>query len=382
MKTFNAGKYQEMDGKKYFQPSKINQALQFDDMSMLLLLSEAERELGRLDMNADLTPNLDLFLVTLDMKEAMSSANIEGTRTSYDSLVKKDDDEPSLAKTLEQSDSSKVYSIISTTSEALGDLEEGKALNAKFIKNMHHTLMIGENDPSKLPGEYRNTDSWVGGVTMRDAKFVPPHFSTVDELMQDLEDFIENDSLNIPHLIKAGMIHYQFETIHPFMDGNGRLGRFLMPLYLYYKKVLKHPVLFISEFFKENKYLYYDNLMHARLNNDLNQWLKFFLVGVIETSKKSNAIFGEVRQLEKEVEEKISGLGLRYQNAKELMNYLYSKPYVSANIVSSYLDIAMPTAYNLINALVDLGILEQEGEQGRNRWFYFGDFIKLFTAIK
>ena len=198
--------------------------------------------------------------------------------------------------------------------------------------------------------------------------------------MGDLENFIHNDKIDVPHLIKIAIAHYQFETIHPFLDGNGRLGRLMITLYLVSTGLLNKPTLYLSDFFEKNKSLYYDNLSFVRTSSNIIQWIKFFLVAVIETSDKGIRTFKEIFKLKEKVEgEKILSLGKRIQNAKKLISFLYSKPIVNVKEVEYILKITTKPANAIIMELEDLGILKEITGYKRNRLFLFEDYYKLFA---
>ena len=196
--------------------------------------------------------------------------------------------------------------------------------------------------------------------------------------MGDLEKFLQNDAFNIPELIKLGIAHYQFETIHPFLDGNGRIGRLLMPLYLVSKEILNKPILYLSDFFERNRKLYYDNLMIVREDNNITQWIKFFLVGIIETSRSGIKTFDGILQLQKQVDKKTQSLGSRSSKAKKVIDLLYEKPLINAEKASEIADISLPSTYKLITDLERLKILKEVTGGQRGRAYVFEDYLNLF----
>jgi len=238
--------------------------------------------------------------------------------------------------------------------------------------------MQGVRGKHKLPGEFRKSQNWIGGATITDATFIPPVHHTINDLMSDLEKFVHNKEAYFPELLKIALVHYQFETIHPFLDGNGRVGRLLITLYLVDKGLLKKPILYLSDFFERNRQLYYDNLMNVRTKNDLKQWFKFFLVGVIETAKNSSDTFDQILKLQKEVDQKIQTLGSRSANAQIVMTYLYQHPMVGAAKVAGITHLSATSAYKLIADLEKLGILQETTGNKRSRTYLFREYIDLF----
>src|SRR4030066_1593846 len=197
--------------------------------------------------------------------------------------------------------------------------------SARLVRETHKILMQGVRGKHKEPGEFRRSQNWIGGATINDAVFVPPVHTSIGELMGDIEQFVHNDTKYFPELLKIALVHYQFETIHPFLDGNGRVGRLLITLYLVSRGILKRPVLYLSDFFERNRTHYYDNLMRVREKNDLLQWFKFFLVGIIETAKDGIATFDNILKLQKQVNNQIQSLGSRTANDQKVLHYLYQR---------------------------------------------------------
>jgi Fic family protein len=222
------------------------------------------------------------------------------------------------------------------------------------------------------------SQNWIGGATINDAVFIPPVHSSVPELMNDIEKFIHNEEIHIPELLKIGLVHYQFETIHPFLDGNGRVGRLIIPLYLVSKGILQKPVLYLSDFFEKNRKLYYDNLTTVRENNNLEQWFKFFLVGVIETAKNGIITFDSILQLQKQIDIDIQSLGSRALKARKVIDYLYKRPMITADKVSEVASISMPSSYKLISDLEKLHVLKENTGGQRSRVYVFDNYLNLF----
>lgn len=373
MKQYKSGQYISQGYYKSFQPTLINKQLHVDNMEVLQLLSKADRELGRLDMYSKYIPNIDLFISMHVLKEATQSSRIEGTQTNMEEALLEKEDIP-LDK---RDDWEEVQNYIKAMEWAINELEK-LPFSSRLIRETHKVLLQGVRGERKQPGEFRNSQNWIGGATIHDAIFIPPVHTSVPELMGDIEKFIHNEEIFIPELLKIALVHYQFETIHPFLDGNGRVGRLLIPLYLVSKGILKKPILYLSDFFEKNRKLYYENLMLVRDKNNLSQWFKFFLVGIIETAKNGITTFDNILQLQKTVESSIQKLGSRAVNAKKVVDYLYNRPMINAEKVSEIAGISMPSAYKLIRDLEKLDILKEVTGSQRGRVYIFDNYLRLF----
>ena len=373
MKTFKAGNGINQGTYKSFQPNKINQEWKIEDMEVLNLLSQADRQLGRLDMYSEYIPNIDLFISMHVLKEATKSSKIEGTKTNIeDALLDKED-----VNDEKRDDWEEVQNYIEALNSAITNLEK-LPFSSRLIRATHKTLLQGVRGKHKLPGEFRSSQNWIGGASINDATFIPPIHSDINEYMGDLENFAHNSESFFPDLLKIALIHYQFETIHPFLDGNGRVGRLMITLYLVEKGILKKPVLYLSDFFERNRILYYNNLTRVREKDDLTQWLKFFLVGVIETAKSSINTFDSILKLQKEVEVKIQTLGSRSHNAQLILNHLFQRPILNAQKVKELTNLSSPSVYKLIDELEKLEILTEITGAKRGKLYLFREYTKLF----
>jgi Fic family protein len=373
MKTFQSGRFVQQAHYKSFQPSRINRAWVLDNMELIQLLGQADRELGRLDMYSEYIPNLDLFISMHVLKEATQSSKIEGTQTNMEeALLEKEDVAPD-----KRDDWEEVQNYVTAMNQTIAKLKK-VPFSARLIREAHKTLLQGVRGKHKQPGEFRKSQNWIGGATISDAIFIPPVHTSIGELMTDLEQFVHDDTKYFPELLKIALMHYQFETMHPFLDGNGRVGRLLITLYLVSKGILKQPVLYLSDFFERNRTHYYDNLMRVREKNDLRQWFKFFLIGVIETAKSSIATFDNILKLQKQVETQIRTLGSRTANAQKVVHYLYQRPMIDAAKVGEVAGIAPASAYKLIVNLEQLGILKEITGGKRGKQYVFSTYLKLF----
>lgn len=377
LKDFRAGKWIKRLEYQSFSPDIINEEWLITNPALLNLLSKADRNLGRLDAFSDLIPDIDFFIKMHITKEATVSSKIEGTQTSFqEALVNEQDLDPE-----RRDDWNEVHAYIDAINQAMEEMKELPISN-RLIRQTHATLLKSVRGKEKLPGEFRSSQNWIG-PSLKHAIFVPPTHDEIPELMSDLENFIHSDHNNppnnVPHLIKIALIHYQFETIHPFLDGNGRIGRLLITLYLLDKGLLQKPTLYLSDFFERNRRDYYDNLMRVREKDDLRTWLEFFLIGVIETTESSITTFRKIIEMKDRIElSELIKLGKKQADAKKLINELYKKPIVDASFVSDRLQIHQSTANRLIKDFQDMGILEELTGYKRNRIFAFSEYINIF----
>lgn len=370
---FISGKNVKQIEYRSFSPEKINHSWIISSPEVNKLLAEANRLIGELNAFSQIVPDVDFFISMHILKEATTSSRIEGTKTNMEeALIKEEDIKPE-----KRNDWTEVQNYIGAINYSIEELEKLPISN-RLLKNTHKILLSGVRGKHKIPGEFRTSQNWIG-ATLKDAIYIPPHHSELGELMSDLEKFINENEFHIPHLIKIAIAHYQFETIHPFLDGNGRLGRLLITLYLVSNHVLRKPSLYLSDFFEKNKGYYYDNLMIARTNNNLIQWIKFFLVGVIETSKESIQVFKDILNLKSRIDlEKLPKLGSKIENGHKLIRHLYQKPVTDAKFAATYLEVSPSTANRYINQLVELEILSELTGYKRNRKFIFKEYFDIF----
>ena len=373
MEKFTSGKYINQGYYKSFQPNTIHRDWILNDMEVIHLLSKADRHLGRLDMYSEYV-NIDLFIRMHIAKEATQSTKIEGTQTNMEEAFLSKE-EIAYEK---RDDWEEVQNYISAMNEAVKLLHR-LPFSSRLIKQTHKILLQGVRGEHKLPGEYRTSQNWIGGASISDATFIPPIHSSINEFISDLEIFTNDEISPLPDLIKIAIIHYQFETIHPFLDGNGRVGRLLITIYLVSKGILKQPILYLSDFFEKNRMLYYDNLMRTRTHNDINQWLKFFLTGIIETAKKGVTTFDGILQLQKSLEEKLKSLGNRNMDARKVVDYLYTQPIIEVTKVEELLQKSSVTAYKLLADLERLDIIKEISGAQRNKLYVFKDYLDLFN---
>lgn len=372
LKDFRAGNLHKQLGFRSFMPERVNLEWIISDPQLNTLLAEANRFLGELNALSLYVPDVDFFITMHVTKEATESSRIEGTQTNIEeALLKIEALEPE-----RRADWEEVRNYIDAINYAIDELDR-LPLSNRLLRATHAILLRGVRGQHKMPGEFRTSQNWIG-PSLAAATFVPPAQQEVPDLMGDLENFLNNDDIRVPDLVRIAIAHYQFETIHPFLDGNGRLGRLLITLFLVSNKLLARPTLYLSDFFEQNRLQYFDLLTAVRTQNRLQEWVRFFLVGVVETSRKGIATFQEILRLKEEVENRVLALGKRTPLARRLLRHLYSQPLVTANEVAAALQVSGPTANALIQELVRINILQELTGYKRNRIFSFTAYVRLF----
>lgn len=372
---FSPGVWRQQYQYKSFSPVPVNVEWRWEDARINTLLEQATRALGELNAFSLIVPDIDLFLEMHIAKEANQSSRIEGTQTAMDEALMSED----MIAPEKRDDWREVRNYIDAINTAIAELET-LPLSNRLLRETHAILMRGVRGEHKMPGEFRSSQNWIGGSGLKDAAFVPPHPTEVPDLMSDLEKFWHNESIEVPNLMRIAISHYQFETIHPFCDGNGRIGRLLITLYLVSKGLLHKPALYLSDFFERNRASYYDALMAVRMSGDLNHWVRFFLTGVAETATQGRDTFQKVLALRTEVEARMHELGRRGKKGLQLLRLLYRRPVVTVAEVTRELEVSAPTANALVADFVRLGLLKEMTGYARNRVFAFETYLKLFLV--
>ncbi len=350
-----------------------NPKIQYDD-EIIFLISEANRFIGRLDEVTDTLISPGYFVYMFARKEATLSSQIEGTRATFSDLIKAEagmnKEVPDDVKEIENYVKATTYGF-----ERLGSLP----LSLRFIREIHGILMDGVRGDNKTPGEFRNSQNWIGGYSINSATYIPPAVDYLNDCLDNFEKFLYSKD-NLSPLIKAALIHSQFEMIHPFWDGNGRVGRLLIVFYLAANDILQKPTLYISKFIKKNQQAYYDCLYNIHAKGDYENWIKFFLTGVIETSKEAVDIARNISSLREEDLKKINALGRTAENALIVYEGLFDNPTVNIEQVAEKLDISVATSGRLLDKLCKIGILINLSNRKRNKIFAYKKYIDLFTT--
>jgi Fic family protein len=371
--NFKAGRWHQRFQYKSFEPGPVNHDWTWEDPGINVLLESANRALGELNAFSLIVPDIDLFIQMHVVKEAQKSSRIEGTQTGVNEALLPESHIPPEAR----DDWREVRNYIDAINGAMTSLDN-LPLSNRLLRQAHATLLSGVLGEHKLPGEFRTSQNWIGGSSVTDAAFIPPHHESVPTLMGDLEQFWHNQHIAVPHLIRVAISHYQFETIHPFLDGNGRIGRLFIPLYLVSNGLLAKPSLYLSDFFERNRASYYDALMRVRVANDLIHWVRFFLRGVAETATKGRDVFRQILALRTDVEQRILALGKRAPNARAALNILYRSPLIAAAELEQAMDVSNPTAQKLLRDMERLEILSETTGQMRDRLYAFDAYLALF----
>ncbi|BBA68717.1 Fic family protein [Geobacter sulfurreducens] len=360
------------EGYSAFVPHPLppNPPLQIDD-EMGWLMERANRALGRLDGCTYTLPNPDLFLYMYVRKEAVLSSQIEGTQASLDDLLEY---EGEIEGKSSPDDINEVSNYVDAMNYGLERLQE-LPLSLRLIKEIHARLMAGIRGGHKSPGEFRTSQNWIGGTRPGNAAFVPPPANEVVTCLGDLEKFLHDES--VPPLLKAGLAHAQFETIHPFLDGNGRMGRLLIAFILCHDQVLEKPLLYLSLFFKKHRQEYYERLNAVRRDGDWEGWIKYYLQGVYEISKQATDAAKAIMDLMARDRQKVTGLGKAAPTALTLLEMLYRKPYVTIPYVARELRISSPAAGKAVNNLAALGILTEVSGKKRDRVFLHESYLSI-----
>lgn len=374
IEQFKSGSYQTISGYQYFLPSHVNRPFHWKSTELNQLLEQAALKVGELNSFSRIVPDVDMFIKAHITKEATTSSRIEGTRTGMeDAFLVKGEINPE-----EQDDWQEIQNYIKAMNFALKSLKK-IPLSNRLICDSHKKILSGVRGKHKNPGEFRKSQNWLGGISLKDAAFIPPAHHELPKLLSDFEFFLHNSEIQISHLIRIAIVHYQFETIHPFLDGNGRVGRLLITLYLVSSLILDKPLLYLSDFFEKHKDTYYEKLTRVRVDHDLKSWLIFFLTGIIETAGIGITTLTKIIDLKERTEKKkITSLGKRSQKGLDLFHELFKRPIVTIQDVEEIVKLTPKSANLLVDVFIDKKILVETTGYGRNRMFVFKEYLSLF----
>jgi cell filamentation protein, protein adenylyltransferase len=344
------------------------------DPGLLELLGRAERALGRLDGVSTLLPDPSLFLYLYVRKEALLSSQIEGTQSSLaDLLLYESQEVPGVPL----ADVQEVSRYVAALDHGMARLRGGFPLSSRLIREIHSVLLASGRGAEKAPGEFRRTQNWVGGTRPGNALFVPPPPEEVEPCMGDLEKFLHSAADRMPALLKAALAHLQFETIHPFLDGNGRVGRLLITLILCAEGELSEPLLYLSLYFKTHRQRYYELLQSVRQEGDWETWLEFFLEGVVETAEEGSSGARWILDLFARDRQRVEGLGRSSGSALRLHQLLERHPLLTIRRAAEQLGVSQPTAATALGRLQELGIVREVTGRPRDRLFVYGEYLEL-----
>lgn len=366
-------------GYKSFVPAELppNPPIQYDD-ELQGLLSLADRKLGRLDGVTQILPNPELFVAMYVKKEAVLSSQIEGTQASFVDVLST---EYNQADDQRHDDVKEVINYVDAMNWGLEQLASFP-LSLRLIRNIHARLIHNTRGANKNPGEFRTSQNWIGpaGCTLNTATFVPPTVPDMNVALGDLELFIHQEDF-IPALVKIAMIHAQFETIHPFLDGNGRMGRLLITFWLCQQNILTKPLLYLSFYFKKNRAEYYDRLMAVRKKGDWENWIKFFLRGIAEVSDEATESARAILKIKEDATNALYKKDGTNSNYQRLLNYLFEQPFIKRSDVEQYLDVSNPTAGSILEVFCQMNILvDCTPDKARNKMYAFGKYLDILNS--
>lgn len=371
-----AGKYvKQLEGYEVFIPEPLppNPEIKID-IELQKLLSDADRALARLDGISYILPNPDLFVAMYVRQEAVLSSQIEGTQSSLEDVLRL---EAEMANETSPDDTVEVLNYIEAMNYGIDRLEH-LPLSLRLLKELHEKLMRNTRGGHKSPGEFRESQNWIGGNDLRDAIFIPPTVYEMNIALGNFEKFLHIKN-QYPVLIHCGLIHAQFETIHPFLDGNGRIGRLLITFLLCQQEILKKPLLYLSHYFKAHRTEYYDRLMDIRNKGKWEEWLKFFIRGVMEVSRQAAVTARSIIDIQKDHREMIFQKMKGRAPGLKLHDYMFDRPLLNGKMVQSYLDCSASTALSLLNQFTEFEILEEITGGKRNRRFRYTKYLSLFN---
>lgn len=380
-RSTRAGTYRRQpEGFHAFIPSAFPPSDLAIDESLLLALSKADRALARLDGAASVLPDVDHFVMMHVFQEAALSSQIEGTQATLVEALEAN--AADTAGTEERDDVQEILNYVHAMRLGLDRLAD-VPVSKRLIEEIHSTLMEDSRggDPVRTPGEIRRTQNWLGGSSPSNARFVPPPVEEMRQALSEWENAVHDATWTLPPLLSIGVLHAQFETIHPFLDGNGRVGRLLITFLLTEKRILAQPLLYLSVYFKKHRDEYYARLQAVRDDGDWEGWLRFFVEGIEAVAKTATATVQSILSMRERDRETLAGLGARSGNALLLHDSLFTRPVVQSKMVQQLLDVSQPTADSLLSAMEEVGILvEWTGRRWSRSWIY-REYTTLFVRL-
>ncbi len=356
-----------------FVPNKLGAEPSFElDIGIINLLSEANRFIGKLDEITDILISPSYFVEMFARKESALSSQIEGTQATFSDFLKIE------AGIIEKEIPDDVKEISNYFRGLNYGLERVNSLplSLRLIREVHKILLQDVRGREKNPGKFRRSQNWIGGISIATATYVPPPIHEMNGLLDNLEKYLHQDD-KIPHLLKAALIHAQFELIHPFLDGNGRIGRLLITFYLNHKKIISKPTLYLSKYFKKNRKHYYNALLNISEKQDYREWVELFLEGIIETSQEGVELARGINELRERDLHKIQSLGRSAKKGDILFNYLFENPVITIEDVCNLLRLKFPNAQNIVNKFLDQNILQYYDNRKRNRLYKYSEYLDI-----
>lgn len=365
---------QKVSGESYqaYVPPRLPPVPPIDITGLYPYLEKVTLALGELNSVTKSIPNTSLFIYMYVRKEALLSSQIEGTQSSFSDLILfEHHQKPEISL----DDVAEVSNYVKAIYYGLGRLNSNFPLSLRLLREIHGVLLSGSRGSKNLPGEFRRSQNWIGGTRPGNALFVPPPITYLNQCLSDFENFLHNNTM--PVLIKAGLAHVQFETIHPFLDGNGRLGRLLIVLLLCESGMLDEPILYLSLYLKQNRTMYYDLLQQVRLHGTWETWLEFFLEGILKSAKQALSTTIEINKLFENDIAKIGSLGRARFSCEQTLDYLKQLPQVSVQLLARALGITEPTARSSLNHMVYLGILKEISGKKREKVYVYQKYLNI-----
>lgn len=374
LEGYKSGIFMRMNDYSPFILSKINYEWSWEDSKLNKMSAEVNRQIGELNGYSKLLPNMDAYTKMLMVVEANKTSKIEGTNIKMEDCLL----QPSDIEAEKKEDWDRIQRHIDAMNYGIQQIGEQVTVGTKLLREIHNILLQGEKGDEKNLGKLRGMQTWVGGTSILDAIYIPPPHTEIVECLADFEQFIANEDTNTPDVVKLAMLHYQFESIHPFVGGNGRIGRMLIPLYLRSKGFLDKPCLFVSEYLEQNKEEYFNRLAKVRTSSDIIGWINFFLEAMLESAKRTNNRLQQLSQLKNEMDNVVMNTPVKPDNAKKIVETFYKEPIVDVLRLGELSGIKGGTMRTVINSLIDKGIVIKVKGVNKNKIVCFKKYTDIF----